>query len=30
VQLGSCADTQSAANAHHDLEADGFKSIAKR
>ena len=30
VQVGPYADTQSAANARHDLEADGFKSIVKR
>src|SRR5258707_1010040 len=30
VQLGPYADTQSAANARHDLEANGFKSIVKR
>jgi hypothetical protein len=29
VQLGPCAGTQSAANARHDLEANGFKSIVK-
>jgi cell division septation protein DedD len=30
VQVGPYADTQSASNARHDLEADGFKSIVKR
>ena len=30
VQVGPYADTQSAANARHDLEANGFKSIVKR
>jgi len=30
VQVGPYADTQSATNARHDLEADGFKSIVKR
>src|SRR3981081_1905518 len=30
VQIGPYADTQSAANARHDLEANGFKSIVKR
>jgi len=30
VQVGPFAGTQSAANARHDLEADGFKSIVKR
>ena len=30
VQVGSYADTQSPANARHDLEANGFKSIVKR
>ena len=30
VQLGPYADTQSAANARHDLEAKGLKSIVKR
>jgi len=29
VQVGPYADTQSAANALHDLEADGFKSIVR-
>jgi len=29
VQVGSYADTQSPANARHDLEANGFKSIVK-
>jgi hypothetical protein len=27
VQLGPYADTQSATNARHDFEANGFKSI---
>jgi cell division protein FtsN len=30
VQVGLYADTQSASNARHDLEADGFKSTVKR
>jgi cell division septation protein DedD len=30
VQVGPYADTQSASNARHDLEANGFKSIVKR
>jgi cell division septation protein DedD len=30
VQVGPYADTQSATNARHDLEANGFKSIVKR
>jgi cell division septation protein DedD len=30
VQVGPYADTKSAANARHDLEANGFKSIVKR
>jgi cell division septation protein DedD len=30
VQVGPYADAQSAANARHDLEANGFKSIVKR
>jgi cell division septation protein DedD len=30
VQVGPYADTQSATNARHDLEAKGFKSIVKR
>jgi cell division protein FtsN len=30
VQVGPYADTQSAANARHHLEVDGFKSIVKR
>jgi cell division septation protein DedD len=30
VQVGPYADTLSAANARHDLEANGFKSIVKR
>jgi len=30
VQVGPYADTQSAANVRHDLEANGFKSIVKR
>jgi cell division septation protein DedD len=30
VQVGPYADTQSATNARHDLEANGFKSIIKR
>jgi len=30
VQLGPYADTQSATNTRHDLEANGFKSIVKR
>jgi cell division septation protein DedD len=30
VQVGPYADTQSAANARHNLEANGFKSIVKR
>jgi len=30
VQVGPFAGTQSAANARHDLEANGFKSIVKR
>jgi hypothetical protein len=30
VQLGPYADTQPGANARHDLEANGFKSIVKR
>ena len=30
VQVGPYADTQSATDARHDLEADGFKSIVKR
>jgi len=30
VQLGPYADTQSAANARQDLEANGLKSIVKR
>jgi cell division protein FtsN len=29
VQLGPYADAQSASNARHDLEANGFKSIVK-
>jgi cell division protein FtsN len=29
VQLGPYAGTQSATNARHDLEANGFKSIGK-
>jgi hypothetical protein len=28
--FGPYADTQSATNARHDLEANGFKSIVKR
>jgi hypothetical protein len=30
VQVAPFADAQSAANARHDLEAKGFKSIVKR
>jgi cell division septation protein DedD len=30
VQVGPYADTLSATNARHDLEANGFKSIVKR
>jgi hypothetical protein len=30
MQLGPYADTQSATNTRHDLEAKGFKSIVKR
>jgi len=30
VRVGSYADTQSAANARHDLAANGSKSIVKR
>jgi cell division septation protein DedD len=30
VQVGPYVDTLSAANARHDLEAKGFKSIVKR
>jgi cell division septation protein DedD len=30
VQVGPYADAQSATNARHDLEANGFKSIVKR
>jgi cell division septation protein DedD len=30
VQVGPYADTESATNARHDLEAKGFKSIVKR
>ena len=30
VQVGPYAVTQSATNARHDLEANGFKSIVKR
>ena len=30
VRFGPYADTQSATNARHDLEAKGFKSIVKR
>jgi len=29
VQVGSYADTQSPANARHDLETNGFKSVVK-
>jgi sporulation related protein len=30
VQVGPYAGTQSATNARHDLEANGFKTIVKR
>ena len=30
VQVGPYPDTQSASNARHDLEVNGFKSIVKR
>ena len=30
VQVGPYPDNQSAANARHDLEANGFKTLTKR